>query len=163
MEKAWEQVAAADTPEMKMKNFDDAMDWTMLDQRFDDRTRDTFGPRPVILPMWWGRYDPNIGRSSGGGHSTPSMPGNTPPTGVNLPSIPGGEFTASMVGGIQSFSSNVVGNLTSFTSGVTDKTNPVPKTTSTSSGSRGGGGGGRSCACACACAGCACACAGGGR
>jgi hypothetical protein len=164
MEKAWEQVSAADTPEMKMKNFDEAMDWTMLDQRFDERTRDTFGPRPVIMPMWWGRFDPNVGRSQ------PSMPssslpsGNNPPQGMNLPTIPGGEFAASMVTGMQTFSSDVVGNLTSFTGGVTDKTNPVPKTTSSGGGRRGGGGGGgRSCACACACAGCACACAGGGR
>jgi len=79
---------------------------------------------------------------------------------MNLPTIPGGEFAASMVTGMQSFASNVVGDLTSFTGGVTDKTNPVPKTTSSGSSRRGGG---RSCACACACAGCACACAGGGR
>jgi hypothetical protein len=169
MNKAWTQVEQADTPEMRMKTFDEAMDWTMLDRRFDDRTRDVFGPRPVILPTWWGRYDPAYG---GGGMrpastTTPSMPsvptaGNTPPGGVNLPSIPGGDFAASMVGGMQSFAGNVVGDLTAFTGGVTQKTNPPPKPTST--GTRGGGGGGgRSCACACACAGCACACAGGGR
>ena len=167
MEKAWEQVAAADTPEVKMKNFDDAMDWTMLDQRFDERTRETFGPRPVILPIWWGRFDPNVGRSglpSGGGPSV-STSGNNPPQGMNLPTLPGGEFAASMVTGMQTFSANVVGDLTSFTGGVTEKTNPVPKTPASGGGKSGGGGGGggRSCACACACAGCACACAGGGR
>lgn len=165
MEKAWEQVGAADTPEMKMKNFDEAMDWTMLDRRFDERTRDTFGPRPVILPTWWGRFDPNMrptGAPTTMGQPTVSTSGNNPPQGMNLPSIPGGEFAASMVTGMQSFASNVVGDLTSFTGGVTAKTNPPPKPTTSSGGSRGGGGG-RSCACACACAGCACACAGGGR
>jgi hypothetical protein len=169
MQKAWQQVEQAQTPEMKMQSFDEAMDWTMLDRKFDDRSRDVFGPRPVILPPWWGRYDPTIGGGGMARTTTPSVPsipsgGNNPPQGVNLPSIPGGEFAASMVGGMQSFASTIVGDLTAFTGGVTEKTNPVPKTTYTSSrGGGGGGGGGRSCACACACAGCACACAGGGR
>lgn len=166
MTKAWQQVEQADTPEMKMKMFDDAMDWTMLDRRFDDRTRDTFGPRPVILPNWWWRFDPSVG----GGHMASSTPvssgpsvstsGNRPPTGTTMPSLPGGDFAASMVTGMQSFAGNVVGDLTAFTGGVTQKTNPPPKP---STSTRSGGGGGRSCACACACAGCACACAGGGR
>jgi hypothetical protein len=167
MEKAWAQVEQAQTPEMKMQLFDDALDWTMLDRKFEDRTQTTFGRGPVFVPMWWGRYDPSFGRVAGSSVSQPSglpvsIGGNNPPTGVSLPNLPGGAFAASMVTGMQNFSSNVVGNLTSFTGGVTDKTNPVPKTTYTSGGSRGGGGG-RSCACACACAGCACACAGGGR
>jgi hypothetical protein len=154
---------------MKMQQFDDAMDWTMLDRRFNDRTRDVFGPRPVIVPTWWGRYDPSYGRGGFGQAAssgpTVSTAGNRPPQGVSLPSLPGADFAASMVGGMQSFASNVVGDLTSFTGGVTQKTNPAPKTTSSGGrgGGGGGGGGGRSCACACACAGCACACAGGGR
>ncbi|MBI4927243.1 MAG: hypothetical protein HY835_05715 [Anaerolineae bacterium] len=162
MAKAWEQVEAADTPEVKMQRFDDNMDWTMLDRRFEDRSRDVFGRGPVYVPMWWGRYDPVYRGSTG-----PSIP--TGPTQVgqapgksSLPSLPGADFAASMAGGVQAFSSNVVGNITNFTSDITNKTNPVPKTTS-SGRSSGGGGGGRSCACACACAGCACACAGGGR
>lgn len=167
MTKAWQQVEQAQTPEMKMQMFDEAMDWTMLDRRFDDRTREVFGPRPVIVPGWWGRYDPTY---SGGGMArptTPSVPstptaGNQPPGGVRLPSLPGGDFAASVVGGIQDFAGSVIGDLTAFTGGVTQKTNPPPKP-STSGGGYKGGGGGRSCACACACAGCACACAGGGR
>jgi hypothetical protein len=170
MEKAWAQVQAAQTPEMKMAAFDSAMDWTMLDRKFEDRTRETFGSGPVFVPMWWGRYDPTFRpagggmtqSSSGSGGLPVSTGGNNPPGGVSLPNLPGGAFAASMVTGMQNFSSNVVGNLTSFTGGVTEKTNPVPKPTYTSGGTRGGGGG-RSCACACACAGCACACAGGGR
>jgi hypothetical protein len=166
MQKAWEQVEAANTPELKMKNFDEAMDWTMLDQKFDDRTRRTFGPQPVFMPYWWGRFDP---RASGTGTmGMPSGPNvstsqNAPPQGVNLPSLPGSEIAGSMVAGMQNFSANVIGDLTSFTGGVTNKTNPAPKPPTSSRGGGGGGGGGRSCACACACAGCACACAGGGR
>ncbi|RPI99257.1 MAG: hypothetical protein EHM39_06845, partial [Chloroflexi bacterium] len=167
MRKAWQQVEQAQTPEMKMQSFDESMDWTMLDRRFDDRTRETFGPQPVILPIWWWRYDPTVaGRGTPGASlPSPSIPsaGNRPPQGVSLPNLPGGDFAASMVGGMQAFASNVVGDLTSFTGGVTEKTNPVPKPSPTTTRGGGGGGGGRSCACACACAGCACACAGGGR
>ncbi len=160
MKKAWQQVEAADTPEVKSQKFDEHMGWTMLDRDFDDRTRDVFRTGPVFVPMWWGRYDPTWRRSTsttrtsrpapsttGGGRSAPSMP-----------NLPGGAFAASMVGGMQNFASDVVGNVTSFASGITEQTNPIPKSSGGSfSGSSGG------CACACACAGCACACAGGGR
>jgi len=168
MKKAWQQVEQGGTPEMKMKAFDEAMDWTMLDRDFNGHTQTVFGPGPVVLPTWWGNFSPhtvggNIGQSAPSAPSV-STSGNRPPTGVNLPSLPGADFASSMVGGMQSFASNVVGDLTSFTGGVTAKTNPVPKSTSSGGSRRGGGsGGGRSCACACACAGCACACAGGGR
>ncbi len=159
MERAWQQIEAADTPEVKSQLYDEALEWTMLDKDYDQRTQRTF-TGPVIVPMWWGRYDP-VFRTSGGG-STPSMsiPGAS---GGGRTSVPGAAFAASVVGSVQGFSSRVLGDVRSFTSGVTNRTNPVPKSTSGSSWKGGGGGGGRSCACACACAGCACACAGGGR
>jgi len=165
MEKAWQQVEAADTPEVKSEKFDQHMGWTMLDKDFDQRTQDVFRTGPVFVPMWWGRYDPGFGRSAGG--ALKSMPkGGTPSVGggrsggaPSLPSLPGGAFAASVVGGMQNFAGDVVGNITDFTSGITNKTNPVPKSSSGSYRSSGGS----SCACACACAGCACACAGGGR
>ncbi len=165
MNKAWQQVEQANTPEMKMQSFDEAMDWTMLDRRFNDRTREVFGPQPVFLPGWYGRFDPNIGRTASTGPvSTQPVfdtSGNLPPQGVNLPNLPGSDFAASMAAGMQSFATNVVGDLTAFTGGVTNKTNPPPPPPTRTSGTGRGGGG--SCACACACAGCACACAGGGR
>ena len=170
MTKAWQQVEQAKTPELKMQSWDDAMDWNMLDRRFNDRTREAFGPQPVFVPVWWGRFNPGFGgmsQTSMSGSPSVSRPstggiGNTPPTGVSLPSLPGGDFAGSLANGMQNFSSSVVGNLTAFTGAVTNKTNPPPPPPPPSS--RGGfGGGGRSCACACACAGCACACAGGGR
>ena len=170
IKKAWEQVQTADTPEVQVETLEKALPWTMLDEDFDDRSRRVFGSRPVYLPYWWSAYDPDFGgRAASGGARTPA--GKSAPavpsggsTSRGLPALPGGEFAASVVTGIQNFSSQVVGNLTDFTGGVTARTNPIPK-------SRGRGGGGRSsgggsscaCACACACAGCACACAGGGR
>jgi len=154
MERAWTQIAAADTPEVQSKLFDDALEWTMLDKDYDERTRRTF-TGPVFVPMWWGRYDPGYGRSVGGSRPV-SVGGSTPSS--RSSGLPGSAFAASVVGGVQNFSQKVIGNVNDFTGRVTNKTNPVPKTSS--SGRSGGGGG---CACACACAGCACACAGGGR
>jgi hypothetical protein len=166
VQRAWTQVEAADTPEVKSQKYDEVMEWTMLDKDYGDRTRDVFHGGPVFIPMWWPRYDPTYSRPSAAGTLTPttsSIPSAGGRGSVSLPTLPGGTFAASIVTGVQNFSSNVIGNVTDFTSGVTNKTNPVPIVTSTSS--HGGGGGFHSggCACACACAGCACACAGGGR
>ena len=159
MERAWQQIETAGTPEVKSQMYDEAMEWTMLDKNYDDRTRRTF-TGPSFLPIWWGRFDPGYHPVSTGSVLPASMPtsgGSRSPV-----SIPGSAFAASVVGGVQGFSSKVLGDMKTFTSGVTNKTNPVPVSTSSSSGYHGGGGGSH-CACACACAGCACACAGGGR
>lgn len=160
MAKAWEQVEAAQTPEVKSQKYDELMEWTMLDKNYDDRTRDVFRGGPVFIPHWYGRYNPTVAHTAAGG-GFPSTATNRSIGGPSLPSLPGADFAASIVTGVQNFSGGVVGNLTEFTSSVTSKTNPPPVVTS-SGGSRSSGGG-RSCACACACAGCACACAGGGR
>jgi hypothetical protein len=157
---AWEQVETANTPEVKSAKYDEVMDWTMADKDFDGRTRRAFGPTPIFVPLWWGNYDPTFRPTSfAPGHST-----STPGTGggqISLPTLPGGAFAASVVGGVQNFSAGVIGDLNAFTGGITNKTNPPPPPSTSSY--HGGGGGGHSCACACACAGCACACAGGGR
>ena len=160
--KAWEQVEAENTPEVKSKKFDEVMEWTMLDKDYDHRTQDVFRTQPVFVPTWWGRYDPSFGRTSSSPSVSPSsVPSSRPSAGSSLPSLPGSAFAASVVNGVQGFSSKVVGNIGDFTGKVTQKTNPVPVSTRSGGGSSGRSGGG--CACACACAGCACACAGGGR
>ncbi len=142
--RAWEQVEAAQTPEVKGQLFGEALEWMMLDENYDDRTRRVFHG-PVYVPQWWHRYDPTYRpapatASSGSGRSGP---------------LPGSTFAASVIRSVQSVASNVLGNTRDFTEGVTRITNPPPPP---SVSHRGGGGG-----CACACAGCACACAGGGR
>ncbi len=160
MEKAWQQVEAANTPEVKSQKFDEVMEWTMLDRDYDNRTRRVFRDVPIFIPRWWGGFDPSY---RGASMSFPtSTPGSAPSVGGGLPHLPGSDFAASVVNQVQGFSSNVVRNIGDFTSSVTNTTNPAPVSTSSYSG-RSSGGGGRSCACACACAGCACACAGGGR
>ena len=162
IEKAWAQVQAAATPEVKGQKFDEVMDWTMLDKDFAGRSRQTLGPGPIFVPMWWGNYSPPIHTATSGGGGVLSAPvsmGGGMPGGA-LPHLPGADFAASIANGVQNFSSSVVGNLSTFTNSVTNVTNPPPKP---SASSYRGGGGGHGCACACACAGCACACAGGGR
>jgi len=154
MEQAWAQVAAAQTPEVKSQAFDQNLEWTMLDKEYDDRTRRTF-TGPIFMPMWWGHYDPTY-------RTAPTtVPAASFPTssGRGSSALPGASIAASMVTGVQTFSSKVIGDLNTFTSKVTGVTNPPPATSSYRGGRSGGGG----CACACACAGCACACAGGGR
>jgi len=158
MEKAWAQVEAADTPEVKSQKFDEALEWTMLDRNYDDRTRRVFHG-PVFVPTWWGRYDPSYSRSAPAASGIPSAPMTMP----SVPHLPGSDFASSVANGVQTFSQKVIGNVTDFTSRVTNVTNPPPPPPKNTGGNYRGGSGGRSCACACACAGCACACAGGGR
>ena len=166
MRRAWQMVEASDTPEVKSEKYNQSLEWTMLDNDYQDRTQRTFTGSPVFVPMWWPRYSPSYRQRIGGSVSQPS-----PSTGrasggsgkVSLPSIPGADFAAGLVNGTTAMAAGVVGNLTSFTDGITSRTNPIPKSTGRSGGGGFRGGGGSSCACACACAGCACACAGGGR
>lgn len=154
-EKAWAMVEAENTPEVKSQKYEEALEWTMLDKDYDDRTRRTF-TGPVIMPRWWGNFNPAY-------QPAQSAPASAKPMAVPAPkstALPGADFAAQVVTGVQSFSQKAIGNVQSFTESITKTTNPPPKP---SSSGRSGGGGGRSCACACACAGCACACAGGGR
>jgi hypothetical protein len=160
--RAWEQVGAAETPEVRGQVFGEGLEWTMLDEDFGKRTADTFREGPILLPTWWGYYRPwartvPIGGRSGGA-AVPSGP-------VRMPTLPGADFAASIVRGVEGTAGRIVRSVTGFTGGVTKTTNPPPKTSSRSGGWSGGSSGGSSCACACACAcaGCACACAGGGR
>ena len=156
--RAWAQVEAANTPEVKSQKYEEVMEWTMLDKNYDGRTQDVFRNMPVFIPIWWGHFDPGFGRVTTTTAAAPVSVGG----GAHVPS---GDFAKSITTGVQTFSSKVVGNINEFTSSITSATNPQPKVSTTASkGSwRSGGGGGCVCACACACAGCACACAGGGR
>jgi uncharacterized membrane protein YgcG len=172
MKRAWGDVEAADTPEVKSQKYDEVMEWTMLDRDFEPRTRDIFSRGPVFVPIWWGRFDPGFGRSA-----APTVSGGPRPMAVptsagapSLPHLPGSDFAASIANSVQTMSSKVIGNVSEFTGRITQQTNPIPKPPPSSGGSGGGGrsggssgGGHSSCACACACAGCACACAGGSR
>lgn len=164
VKQAWNQVETAETPEVRSERFAESLEWSMLDHDFNGRTQRVFRTGPVFVPIWWGNYRPSS-VTSGGGRAI-----GTTPTSVSvshsrsspLPSLPGSDFAANIVGGIESTAGSIVSNVSDFTGGVTKTTNPPPPPSSRSGGGRSFGGG-SSCACACACAGCACACAGGGR
>jgi len=162
--RAWKQVEETDAPEVRSQRFDEDLEWTMLDDNFDDRTRRVFRTGPVYAPLWWGYYRPWATATSSAGSGSRQGSGKAISTGsgkpISMPTLPGAAFAATFVRGVERTAGNIVGNVTGFTSGVTKVTNPLPQ--GSSSGGRSSGGG-SSCACACACAGCACACAGGGR
>jgi len=172
VDRAWAQVTAETTPEVKSKYFDQGLEWMMMDDEFDDRTRRTFDQGPVFMPSWWAYYRPWVphvrSSRSSGGHSTVSGGGRAPSSSaggggrqVTLPTLPGSAFAGAVVTGMERTAGGIVSKLESFTGGITQRTNPPPKTSSSSGSSFKSGG--CACACACACAGCACACAGGGR
>jgi hypothetical protein len=157
--RAWQQVEAADTPQILGQRWGEGLEWTMLDEDWDDRTRRVFHDRPVTLPHWWWFYRPwSAGTARAAGPSMPRPMPSGAGTPVTLPTLPGADFANTVVSGIENAADTVVSSIEGFTGKVTKTTNPPPKTSSSSS-----RGGGYSCACACACAGCACACAGGGR
>jgi len=147
---AWRLVTEAATPELKAEEFSNSLEWTMLDDNFDDRTNDIFGGVTYIpTPAWWVYATP----------STPAAGVAAPSVGeISLPQLPGSGFAHGIISKVEGISSGVVGKIESFTGKVTAVTNPPPVRSGSSF-----GGGGSGCACACACAGCACACAGGGR
>ncbi len=177
-DKAWSQVEAADTPELKSKLLGDNFGWAMLDEDPEKKVTNTFTGSEFYPPAWWWRVDPGYHRPvyhpspsysgpvysdsssdekrSGSSHSTP-----TP-----MPILPGAMFARSITDGARRLANSIVGNTRTFQSAVKNRTNPDPVYSSSSSSHRHGGGGrsgGSSCACACACDSCACACAGGGR
>jgi hypothetical protein len=141
---AWRLVEEADTPEVRLEEFTNGLEWTMLDDDFGGRTRDVFVGYYVPAPYWWGRLAPAAGPKGAAS--------------FDVPTLPGASFANGVVTRLEGIAGNVVSKLESFTGKVTATTNPPAVTTSSGGGYSGGG-----CACACACAGCACACAGGGR
>ncbi len=144
---AWRHVTDAKTPELLGKEWDNQLEWIMMDKDYNKKMEDTFDGRDVLMPRWYGNYyGPTVGRPIAAG------------TGGTF-TMPGAKLANEMVSSVENFSGKLISNVQSFVTGVSSVTNPAPQ----SSGGRSGGGGGGGCACACACAGCACACAGGGR
>jgi hypothetical protein len=142
---AWRLVEEAGTPDVKVEEFTNGLEWTMLDDDFEGRARTIFVGYVVPRPVWWGRVAP------------PAGPGGVS---LDMPTLPGASFADAVVTRVEGIANGVVSKVESFTGKVTATTNPPPVRASSGGGWSGGG---SSCACACACAGCACACAGGGR
>ena len=136
MRRAWDRVGKED--------YAQAFEWLLLDKNFGATANQRLGGRPVPVPGWW--VPMTVGHSRG--------PISSAPAGTGFDGVVAG--ANSVVSGLESFSHDLVSSVPGLATKVTEKTNPVPK-------SSGGGHSGGGCACACACAGCACACAGGGR
>ena len=175
-DKAWEQVEAADTPELKSKLLGDNFGWAMLENDPEKRVNETFTGYEFYPPRWWWRVDPGYRRPmhqpytpdtvSSGGSSDEKRSGSFPSTPTPMPVLPGAMFARSITDGARQIANSLVGNPKTFQTSIKNRTNPSPVYSSSSSSHRhGGGSSGRSssCACACACDSCACACAGGGR
>lgn len=109
MEKAWQMVEAANTPEMKSQKMDEVLDWAMLDKNFADHIQRVFS-KPFFVPRWWGRYDPIY-------HKSALLPSDKQ-------KLSGKEFATSIVICAQIFSQKVMGDLNTFTKSVASTTNP---------------------------------------
>lgn len=156
--KAWRDVAAAQTAEDKLSQWEKNADWTMADEEYGHRMEDTFGDEQQMprRDRWWmWEYDDaRLDREAGTARQPPSLPGR--------------EFADRIVSRVERLARGLVADRGALHQAVTQETNPptfVPALKKalaelSESGGKGGGGG---CACACACASCACACAGGGR
>ena len=173
-DKAWQQVEAAETPELKSQLLGDNFGWAMLEEKPEKRIEQTFSSYDFYPPRWWWRVDPGYRRPSyspsfpepsGGGTTSDDSKRSPSSTPTPMPVLPGAMFVRSITDSAKNLGSSLVGNMSQFKSTVKNRTNPAPAYTPSSSHRHGGGGssGGSSCACACACDSCACACAGGGR
>ncbi|MGC8873959.1 MAG: hypothetical protein ACP5SI_05860, partial [Chloroflexia bacterium] len=101
--RAWEQVEKAATPEVRGQLFSEGLEWTMLDEEFQERTGRAFGDEPVYVPPWWGRYRPWIATMPPSGTAQPSAPSQpaAPSQPIRLPHLPGSDFAARMVRGVE--------------------------------------------------------------
>jgi hypothetical protein len=177
METAWRQVEDANTPEIKSQKFDENLEWTILDKNYDDRTTKVFTD-PILVPSWWERYDPTYTAPSSGlsDHhaSSSSLPSSHKESSGSV-ALPGADFSASVVKGVQSISSEIIEKIETSLQIDSNTSSTAPTSITdyflsgfgkdsggsndSGGGDSSGGGGG----CACDCAGCACACAGDGR
>jgi len=154
--KAWEQVTQAGTPELKGEAVDQNIEWLLADEGFDEKFRVALPPEIIILPRpdwWWYWHGPHF--PPGKAPVPPTAPTQTKP-------IPGQDFANNIVRGLEKAANGMVKNVQDFTNRlvpapVAARQRPVRGQSSCICACA-------QCACACACVSCACACAhGGGR
>lgn len=169
VKKAFEYVKTANTPGLLGKEWDDNVEWMLMDNDYGVKIEETLSGRDVKASPWYENY---CGLYQTGGGSKDGTPLKSGGAGTLM----GADLANNFITGVENFSNKFVSNIESFTESVRKITNPPLKirksgisskisssrrsfshirrssSKSTSSG-----------ACACACAGCACACAGGGR
>jgi len=159
VDKAWEQVEQAGTPELASNAYDEQLLWLLLDPNYSRHTEIAFHnrifqPSPLWFWYWYGyqHYSPNP-------TYTPNV--QVPAQSAKPPTIPGADFANNVATAVENTSNNIVGNLEKFanaiipTSGAGASHEPARNDASCVCACH-------ACACACACVSCACACAGGG-
>ncbi len=154
--KAWNQVTQAETPEVKLKNVNEQLEWLLADEKYGNRFREAF-PGDILIhprPFWywyWGGFE----RTEG------SKPQDSSAPKIEVKPIPAQEFADQLVSSIEKSANNMVKNFEILADRiVTQKpiqqsSRPVRRRSSCVCACA-------SCACACACVSCACACASGG-
>ena len=159
VEKAWEQVEQAGTPDLASKAYDEQLLWLFLDPNYQTRTQTAFHdrafePSPLWLWYWFSyqNYHP---------HPTYRPNVETPAQATKPPSIPGAEFANNIAKAVEGTSNSIVVNLEKFANAIL----PMPAAKSSTEPAHHNADcvcACAACACACACVSCACACAGGG-
>jgi hypothetical protein len=159
VEKAWEQVEQAGTPDLASKAYDEQLLWLFLDPNCQTRTQTAFHdrafePSPLWLWYWFSyqNYHP---------HPTYRPNVETPAQATRPPSIPGAEFANNITKAVENTSNSIVVNLEKFANAIL----PMPAAKSSTEPAHQNADcvcACAACACACACVSCACACAGGG-
>ncbi|MEM2851528.1 MAG: DUF2207 domain-containing protein [Candidatus Bathyarchaeia archaeon] len=153
--KAWEQVSQAGTPELKEDALEQNIEWLLIDEKFNEKFPVVFPPDIIIYPRpgWWWYW--GIPRFP---HGSAPAPSKVP---TEIKSIPGQEFANNIVRSLEQATNNMVKNIQEFANRlmpvqtVAASERPV-RTRSTCVCAC------AHCACACACVSCACACAHGG-
>ena len=87
MQRAWKMVEESDTPEVKSERYNQAMEWTMLDDRYQELTRRTFTTGPVFVPVWWPVTRPPIAAASAAQRQTRFRANGTWRRKISLPNI----------------------------------------------------------------------------
>lgn len=158
VEKAWRQVNAAKTPEVKADAFNENLEWLMVAEGFRRRTKRMFSREEEVPSQssWWLPYWVVH-------HSPPSFRAGAEGRPVTPPTLQGSQFANAIVTTVESTVNGIVSNIEAFSKSLA----PVAPSTRAETPSPPVVRSGcvcacASCACACACASCACACASGG-
>jgi len=172
VDKAWNQVEQAGTPELASKIYDEQLLWLLLDPNVKSRTQTVFRewnfePSPRWFWYWYGYeyYHPHPIYKPEAEVTTQPMKLSATPTiqsrEAKPPTIPGADFANNIATALEKTANNIVINIEKFVNAIL----PMPQAEASSRPAHHGVScvcACAACACACACVSCACACASGG-
>ena len=180
VDKSWQQVEGAGTPELASNAYDEQLLWLFLDPNYKERTQvafrtRAFEPNPLWWWYWYGyqhyfpnpTYRPNIEtptqRPTPIIAQVPTTPTQAVTPQAKPPSVPGSDFANNIATSVEKTSNNIVGSLEKFAAAIVPTQAPAAKASHEPAHHASSCVCAcAACACACACVSCACACAGGG-